>query len=126
MTENVTHVLVRDIELPGGAGTLALLTFDNGSDGARPATMGGAGLTELRAALLAQQERAAEGEIAALAVTGVGECFLAGADLRVITALRTPAEARNVAELGHATLRLLGELGVPSFALINGLALGGG
>jgi len=126
MTETVTHVSVRDVPLPGAGGTLALLTFDNGSDGARPATLAGAGLTELREALLAQRERAAAGEVAALAVTGVGDCFLAGADLRVVAGLRSSAQAREVAELGHATLRLLGELGVPTFALVTGLALGGG
>src|SRR5690554_941336 len=126
MTETVTHVRVRDIELPRGAGTLALLTFDNDSQGARPATMGGAGLAELREALEAQRERAAAGEIAAVAVTGLDDCFLAGADLRLVSTLRTAEQAREVAELGHATLRLLGELPVPSFALVNGLALGGG
>src|SRR5690554_6035557 len=126
MTETVTHVRVRDIELPRGAGTLALLTFDNDSQGSRPATMGGAGLAELREALEAQRERATAGEIAALAVTGLDDCFLAGADLRLVSTLRTAEQAREVAELGHATLRLLGELPVPSFALVNGLALGGG
>ncbi len=126
MIETVTHVLTRDVALPRGAGLVALLTFDNGSDGARPATMGAAGLAELRDALLAQRERAAAGEIVAVAVTGVGDCFLAGADLRVVSGLRTAAQAREVAEAGHATLRILGELTVPTFALVNGLALGGG
>ena len=126
MSETVTHVEVRDLELPHGAGTLALLTFDNGTEGKRPTTMGAAGLSELREALLSQRERAAAGQIAALAVTGVGDYFLAGADLKVVSTLRTAAEAREIAELGHATLRLLGELGVPTFAFLNGLALGGG
>jgi len=124
--ETVTHVVVRDIALPRNAGTVALLTFDNGTEGARPATMGGAGLSELRTALETQRERAAVGEISAVAVTGVGDCFLAGADLRLVASLRTAAQAREVAELGHATLRILGELDVPTFALVNGLALGGG
>jgi len=126
MTETVTHVVVRDLDLPRGAGRLALLTLDNGSEGARPATLATSGLSELRETLLTQRERAAAGEIAAVAVTGVGECFLAGADLKVVAAMRTRDEARAVAELGHSALRLLGELGVPSFALVNGLALGGG
>lgn len=126
MTEFVTHVEARDVELPRGAGTALLLVLDNGSDGARPATLGGAGLTELRERLTEARERAARGEIVAVVVTGVGGCFCAGADLQVVASLRTRAEAREVAELGHATLRMLGELEVPSFALLNGYAFGGG
>ncbi len=126
MTEYVTHVEARDVELPRGAGTALLLVLDNGSDGARPATLGGAGLTELRERLTEARERAARGEIVAVVVTGVGGCFCAGADLQVVASLRTRAEAREVAELGHATLRMLGELEVPSFALLNGYAFGGG
>ncbi len=36
------------------------------------------------------------------------------------------AVAHDLAALGHATLRKLSDLGVPSFAFINGIALGGG
>lgn len=124
--EHVTHVAAQDVTLPRGAGRAVLLRFDNGSDGTRPATMGGAGLTELQDRLREADARAAAGEIDAVLVTGVGPCFLAGADLRVVAGLRTRAQAREVAELGHATLRLLGELAVPTFALVNGYALGGG
>ena len=35
-------------------------------------------------------------------------------------------DARRIAELGHATYRLLGEMAVPTFAYVNGAALGGG
>ncbi len=34
--------------------------------------------------------------------------------------------ARLIAQLGHKVLGKLGDLGVPSFAFVNGLALGGG
>src|SRR5262249_41118342 len=36
------------------------------------------------------------------------------------------ATARLIAQLGHKTLGRLADLGVPSFAFVNGLALGGG
>ncbi len=123
--ERVTHALVRDVALPGG-GTLALVTLDNGFDHTKPTTLGPAGLTELRDVLLAQQERARAGQIRALAVTGKPYYLAAGADLRAVAGLDDPAVARTIAELGHATYRLLGELGVPTFAFVNGAALGGG
>ncbi len=41
--ERVTHALVRDVALPGGAGVLALVTLDNGLDHTKPTTLGAAG-----------------------------------------------------------------------------------
>ena len=38
--EVVTRALVRDVELPGGVGTMALITLDNGLDHTRPSTFG--------------------------------------------------------------------------------------
>lgn len=123
MTERVTHSRVRDVELPG-VGTLALLTLDNGVD--KPPTLGPRGLTELRDTLLAQQARAAAGEIQALAVTGKPGYLAAGADLTAVEDVHDPQAALELARLGHDAYRLLGELGVPTFAFIRGLALGGG
>ncbi|MGW6131577.1 3-hydroxyacyl-CoA dehydrogenase NAD-binding domain-containing protein [Cellulomonas sp. NPDC055163] len=124
--ERVTHALVRDVTLPRGAGTLALVTLDNGFDHTKPTTLGPGGLAELQAALRAQQARAAAGEIVAVAVTGKPYYLAAGADLTLVSSLSDPADARMIAELGHATYRLLGEMGVPTFAYVNGAALGGG
>jgi hypothetical protein len=42
--EVVTRALVRDVQLPGGAGTLALVTLDNGFDHTKPTTFGPRGL----------------------------------------------------------------------------------
>lgn len=124
-TERVTHALVRDVTLPGG-GTLALVTVDNGLDHTKPTTFGPGGLTELRAALQAVQARAAAGELAAVAVTGKPHYLAAGADLRAISGITDADDARSIARLGHATYRLLGEMAVPTFAYVNGMALGGG
>ena len=49
--EVVTRALVRDVELPDGAGTMALITLDNGRDHTRPNTFGPAGLLSLNDAL---------------------------------------------------------------------------
>ncbi len=132
--EVVTRAIVRDVDL-GPAGTLALITLDNGHDHTKPNTFGPHGLLSLDAALDAVAARAAAGEIAAVGVTGKPFILGAGADLDgAAKAIAEPgidaAAARDralqVARLGHAVFRRLGELPVPSFGFINGVALGGG
>ncbi|MGJ3403397.1 3-hydroxyacyl-CoA dehydrogenase NAD-binding domain-containing protein [Glutamicibacter sp. Je.9.36] len=123
--ETVTHTFVKDVALPRGK-TMALLTLDNGLDHKKPTTLGPNGLLELRAALEVQAERAKNGEIDALAITGKPYFLIAGADLSAVTRLSAPDQATAMASLGHYTYELLADLGVPTFAFINGLALGGG
>ncbi|HWS58863.1 MAG TPA: 3-hydroxyacyl-CoA dehydrogenase NAD-binding domain-containing protein [Actinotalea sp.] len=122
--ERPLRARVRDVDLPGH-GTLALVTL-TGDDPARPPTLGPLGLSALRDVLLGQRRRAASGEIVALAVTGTGRHLAAGADLREMARVRTVEQARALGALGHSTYRLLGELGVPTLAILNGTALGGG
>ncbi|ACQ80215.1 3-hydroxyacyl-CoA dehydrogenase NAD-binding [Beutenbergia cavernae DSM 12333] len=124
--ERVTHSLVRDVALPGGAGTLALVTLDNGFDHTKPNTLGPDGIRELHAALEALQARARAGEIAAVGVTGKPYVLAAGADLTQASAVATRDAALQLGRSGHAAYRLLGEMGVPTFAFVNGVALGGG
>jgi 3-hydroxyacyl-CoA dehydrogenase/enoyl-CoA hydratase/carnithine racemase len=121
--EVVTRALVRDVQLPGGAGTMALITLDNGYDHTRPNTFGPAGLLALRDAL---DSVAGRTDIAAVGVTGKPFIFAAGADLGVAAQIRARDEALAVGRLGHQVLRRFGELNVPSFAFVNGAALGGG
>jgi 3-hydroxyacyl-CoA dehydrogenase/enoyl-CoA hydratase/carnithine racemase len=138
--EVVTRALVRDVDLgavvPGkGAGVMALITLDNGHDHTKPNTFGVRGLLSLNAALDAIEARVAAGEVAAVGVTGKPFILGAGADLdgaaaALAAAGANPVAAREralgIASLGHAVFRRLGELGVPSFGFINGVALGGG
>ena len=121
--EVVTRALVRDVELPYGAGTMALITLDNGHDHTRPSTFGPAGLISLRDAL---DLVAARTDIAAVGVTGKPFIFAVGADLTGAALIGSRDEALAIARLGHAVFRRFGELGVPSFAFVNGAALGGG
>src|SRR4029077_13561503 len=121
--EVVTRALVRDVQLPGGAGTMALITLDNGHDHTRPNTFGPAGLLALRDAL---DSVAARTDIAAVGVSGKPFIFAAGADLAVAALMRARDEALAVGGLGHELFRRFGELSVPSFAFVNGAALGGG
>jgi 3-hydroxyacyl-CoA dehydrogenase/enoyl-CoA hydratase/carnithine racemase len=123
--EVVTLALVRDVALPGGA-VLALITLDNGRDHSRPTTFGPAGLASLDSALIALTARAAAGEIAAVGITGKPFFFSAGFDLTVAAGITTREQALLGGRGGHDILRRLGELGVPSFAFVNGVALGGG
>lgn len=125
-TERVAHAYVRDVALPGGLGTLALVTLDNGLDHTKPTTLGPLGIAELHAVLAAQQARAAAGEIVAVGVTGKPYYLAAGADLTGAARISQESDARGIAEAGHAAYRLLGEMGVPTFAYVNGAALGGG
>ncbi|WP_336659411.1 3-hydroxyacyl-CoA dehydrogenase NAD-binding domain-containing protein [Leucobacter sp. USHLN153] len=122
--EVVTEAFARDIALPSG-GTLALITLDNGRDHTRPNTLGPRSLEALSGVLDELQQRAAAGEITAVAVTGKPFIFAAGADLSKVSSLATEQNARLMAQYGHFVLGKFGQLGVPSFAFVNGLALGG-
>ncbi len=123
--EVVTRSFVRDVPLPSG-GLLALVTLDNGRDHTRPNTFGPKGLLEFAATMDALKERAGRGEIRAVAVTGKPFILAAGADLSKVEQIPSREHARKMAQLGHLALGKQAELGVPSFAFINGLALGGG
>ncbi|WP_066939266.1 3-hydroxyacyl-CoA dehydrogenase NAD-binding domain-containing protein [Microtetraspora fusca] len=121
--EVVTRALVRDVDLPYGAGTMALITLDNGFDHTKPNTFGPQGLLSLNDALDAIEAR---GDVAAVGVTGKPFIFAVGADLKGAAAVATREEAAAIGALGHHVFRRLGELGVPTFAFVNGAAMGGG
>ncbi len=123
--EVITHSPVTDITLRSGK-KLALITLDNGRDHTRPNTLGPATLQELGQTLDTLSARAKAGEIDAVAITGKQYILAAGADLSDITRVGSRDNARLIAQLGHHVLGKLGTLGVPSFAFVNGLALGGG
>ena len=123
--EVITQSPVRDIRLASGK-VLALITLDNGRDHTRPNTLGPATLTQLGETLDSLKARAAAGEIQAVGITGKQYIMAAGADLSDISKVGSRDNARLIAQLGHKVLGKLGDLGVPSFAFVNGLALGGG
>ena len=123
--EVITHSRVRDITLPSGK-VLALITLDNGRDHTRPNTLGPATMTELGETLDTLKGRAQNGEIQAVGITGKQYILAAGADLSDITKVGSKANAKLVAQLGHKVFGKLEKLGVPTFAFVNGLALGGG
>lgn len=123
--EVVTRSLVRDVRLPSGK-VLALVTLDNGRDHTRPNTFGPKTILELTRTLDALAQRAKSGEIQAVGVTGKQYILAAGADLSDVAKVPSKEIAKLIAQGGHFAFSKLGDLGVPSFAFVNGLALGGG
>lgn len=68
----------------------------------------------------------AQSDARALVITGAGEkAFCAGADIKELTG-RTLVEQKRGAELGQAAFAKLDLLPIPSIALVNGYAFGGG
>ena len=122
--EVVTNALVRDIDLGafGHKGTLALITLDNGLDHTRPNTFGPQSLMALDAAITEALSR----KPAAIAITGKPFIFAAGADLSALSFITKREQSLAIGKLGHNVFRRLNECGTPTFAFINGLALGGG
>ncbi|HZY29846.1 MAG TPA: 3-hydroxyacyl-CoA dehydrogenase NAD-binding domain-containing protein [Jiangellaceae bacterium] len=121
--EVVTRALVRFVDLPLGAGKAALITLDNGHDHTKPNTLGPASLLELDRAL-----DTAYGEPAVVAVCLTGKPFIlaAGADLNGVALVTERGQGVEIARLGHRVFARLGDGPVPTFAFVNGLALGGG
>jgi len=113
---------VRRVTVPGLERPAALITLDNGADHKRPNTLGPAGLASLEAAI----DEALADEPAFLAVTGKPYVFCVGADLTGIPLLRDRAQARQLGQLGHRVFAKLRDAAVPTFAFINGAAMGGG
>lgn len=124
--EVVTHAIVRDVKLPNGAGTMALITLDNGHDHTRPSSFGPGGLKELLDVLGTIEYRAEAGELQAVGVTGKPFIFAVGADLSGVPSIQSKEQALAIARLGHAAFHELDKLPIPSFAFVNGVAMGGG
>ncbi|GAA2152448.1 3-hydroxyacyl-CoA dehydrogenase [Humibacillus xanthopallidus] len=125
-SEVVTRTPVRDVALPGGAGTLALITLDNGFDHTKPNTFGPQSISGLAATIEGLRERAEAGEIDAVAVTGKPFIFAVGADLTGVPFIGSRDQALEIARAGHAAYAAFSDLPVPTFAFVNGAAMGGG
>jgi 3-hydroxyacyl-CoA dehydrogenase/enoyl-CoA hydratase/carnithine racemase len=120
--EVVTRALVRQVTVPGLDRPAALITLDNGLDHSKPNTFGPAGLTSLDEAITA----AVAANPAFIAITGKPYIFCVGADITGLPLLANREQALGIGRLGHRVFARLKDSAVPTFALINGAAMGGG
>ncbi|PRX51312.1 3-hydroxyacyl-CoA dehydrogenase [Prauserella shujinwangii] len=120
--EVVTHATTRLVSVPGLDKPVALITIDNGHDHNRPSTFGPQSLVSLNAAL----DEAFAAEPAAIAVTGKPFVFAVGADLSGVEQIARRDLAVQIAQTGHDVFRRLTESAIPTFAFVNGAAMGGG
>ncbi|MFY1694934.1 MULTISPECIES: 3-hydroxyacyl-CoA dehydrogenase NAD-binding domain-containing protein [unclassified Solwaraspora] len=120
--ELVTKALVRQVNVPGLDRPAALITLDNGLDHRKPNTFGPAGLASLDAAIT----EALAGEPAFVAVTGKPYIFCVGADLTAMPMVTSRDQGLQIGRLGHQVFARLRDSAVPTFAFVNGAAMGGG
>ncbi|WP_018214639.1 3-hydroxyacyl-CoA dehydrogenase NAD-binding domain-containing protein [Salinispora vitiensis] len=120
--EVVTKALLRLVDVPGLDRPAALITLDNGFDHKKPNTLGPGGLTSLDEAITA----AHAAKPAFVAVTGKPYIFCVGADLTGLPLLTDRAQALEIGQLGHRVFARLKDSDVPTFAFVNGAAMGGG
>jgi 3-hydroxyacyl-CoA dehydrogenase/enoyl-CoA hydratase/carnithine racemase len=118
--EVVTKALVRLAQIKGKKA--AIITLDNGFDYKKPNSFGPAGLRELDAAIT----KATEAGPDFIAITGKPYIFCVGADITGIPFLTSREQALELGELGHRVFARLKDSEIPTFAFINGAALGGG
>jgi 3-hydroxyacyl-CoA dehydrogenase/enoyl-CoA hydratase/carnithine racemase len=120
--EVVTKAFVRFVNVPGLDKPGALITLDNGFDHTKPNSFGPGGLRSLDEAITT----ATEASPAFIAVTGKPFIFCVGADITGMPFITTREQAVALGELGHRVFARLRDSAVPTFAFINGAALGGG
>ncbi|GAA4591413.1 3-hydroxyacyl-CoA dehydrogenase/enoyl-CoA hydratase/carnithine racemase [Actinoplanes octamycinicus] len=120
--EVVTKALLRSVRVPGLDKPVALITLDNGFDHKKPNSFGPAGLTSLDEAITA----ATAADPAFIAITGKPYIFCVGADITGMPLIASRDQAVELGELGHRVFARLKNSAIPTFAFVNGAALGGG
>lgn len=118
-----SYAQLREVRLPG-AGIFALITLTGG--GGKPAIFSPESLQALQEVLVEVARRVDSGHLAGVGITGENRFFIAGADLKALKGLKDLRSARAVARLGHQVFGALAAMDVPTFAFINGVAIGGG
>ncbi|MEV4532414.1 3-hydroxyacyl-CoA dehydrogenase NAD-binding domain-containing protein [Asanoa sp. NPDC049518] len=118
--EIVTRALVRAVTVKGRKA--ALITLDNGLDHTKPNTFGPGGLASLDKAITAAQAL----EPAFIAITGKPYIFSVGADITGMPRVASREQAVELGRLGHRVFNRLRESTIPTFAFVNGVAMGGG
>ncbi|MBN2430028.1 MAG: enoyl-CoA hydratase/isomerase family protein [Acidobacteria bacterium] len=99
-----------------GVGTL---TFNN------PAALNALNTDMLQEMREFLTDPAQQASLRALILTGEGKAFIAGADIKEMSAM-TPSQAKTFSMLGNSVMNLIQHYPVPVIAAVNGFALGGG
>jgi 3-hydroxyacyl-CoA dehydrogenase/enoyl-CoA hydratase/carnithine racemase len=120
--EVVTKSLLRLVNVPGIDRPAALITLDNGFDHKKPNTLGPQGLASLDTAIT----EALAADPAFVAVTGKPYIFCVGADVTGLNTITGREQALEVGREGHRVFARLKDSTVPTFAFVNGAAMGGG
>jgi 3-hydroxyacyl-CoA dehydrogenase/enoyl-CoA hydratase/carnithine racemase len=104
------------------AGSIALVTIDNGEDYRKPTTLGRSAF-ESAVSVLDELE---SGDWSAAVFTGKPFVFCVGADIDEFTKMGSAEDALEGTRAGHALFGRIRALPFPTVAAINGAALGGG
>jgi 3-hydroxyacyl-CoA dehydrogenase/enoyl-CoA hydratase/carnithine racemase len=104
-------------------GKIAIVTMDNGADYRKPSTLGEKAMASLHEAV---DKIEAEKGVKGMMLCGKHYIFAAGADLMAIPFVNTFEQGRQAGAAGHAAMKRIMNLKVPTLAAINGAALGGG
>ena len=125
-TEHVTRVITEDVDHPA-LGTVAVLTFapPEGQE-RRPATLGPQSIQAVAGAINAALDRAEAGELGAIALTGTGKVFLAGADLSMFADPTAVDRVEEMTRAAHDLQVRVRTSPVPILAHLGGAAPGGG
>jgi 3-hydroxyacyl-CoA dehydrogenase/enoyl-CoA hydratase/carnithine racemase len=104
-------------------GKIAIVTMDNGEDYKKPSTLGEKAMESLHQAV---DRVEADREIRGMMLCGKHYIFAAGADLMGIPFINTFEQGRQSGAAGHAAMKRIMNLKIPTLGAINGVALGGG
>lgn len=104
-------------------GKIAMVTIDNGEDYKKPNTFDEKALASLHEAM---NKIEADKEVKGMMLCGKHYIFAAGADLMQVPFINTFEQGRQIGAAGHAAMKRIMNLKIPTLAAVNGAALGGG
>ncbi len=104
-------------------GKIAIVTMDNGEDYSKPNTFDEKALGSLQEAM---NKIEADRDVKGMMLCGKHYIFAAGADLMQVPFINTFEQGRQIGAAGHAAMKRIMGLKIPTLAAVNGAALGGG
>jgi len=121
MADTSTHFHIKYFD--SRVGKIAIVTMDNGADYRTPNTFDEKALASLQKAV---DQIEANNDVKGMMLCGKHYIFAAGADLMQVPFVNTFEQGRSIGAAGHAAMKRIMDLKIPTLAAINGAALGGG